>query len=440
MNRTDYLIELVMELELFPAAAICFFPMHQSMRLSRRKTGLFVMLVLCGMIPFASWLDVYHTLSYNALALPILAVSFLLSHYSLKVHISQSLSVFFFTCVLFGFINNFANGIDAIMHPESDLEHFSMEAAVIQLLLSFLSAGMLYQPLRKYGGYLITRFRNHMVLFFTVFIFSLLLACNILFVLHYYETLWMHNVMYIYWTVLVLIFILFLSFCVCFYFIVRGMLKDAETMERNQILEAEKVQYRLQQKYLDDTARTRHDFRQTVRTLQVMAREGNMEELSAYLDSYAGTMPENNIQAFCSNEALNAILNYYSLAASDSGIRMDIRVSLPQNCPVRDVDLCSITGNILENAFNACLQIPSEDRYICLTMKVMYETELYISAVNSCPEDHKGSRTSGHGIGLSSTQSIAQSYGGQAQFRQKKNQFYTDVVLDVSEGNINTRN
>lgn len=441
MSRTDYLIELIMELELFPAAVICFFPMHQNMKFTKRKTCLFVVLMLTCMIPFSSWLNAAHELSYNALAVPVLGILFLLYHHSLNVHISQSLSVFFFTCVLFGFINNFANGIDAIMHPASDLDHFSMEAAVIQLLLGCLAAGLLYHPLHKYGSFLITKFKNHRVWFFTVFIFCLLLAFTILFVLHYYETLWTHNVMFIYWPVLLVIFTLFLSFCVCFYFIVKGMLRDAEIRERNQILEAEKVQYRMLQKYMDDTARTRHDFRQTVRTLQVMANKGDMDEVRSYLDAYAGTMPENEIKHFCRNEALNAILNYYNHSASDAAIHMDIRISLPEDCPVRDVDLCSIAGNILENAFHACLKIPAAKRYICLTMKVMYETELYISAVNSCPEEQKESSTevhSGHGIGLSSIQAVAQSYGGQTQFRQENGTFYTDAVLSFSEGKNNS--
>ena len=64
-------------------------------------------------------------------------------------------------------------------------------------------------------------------------------------------------------------------------------------------------------------------------------------------------MPENDVRCFCDNTVLNALLNYYDHLAQQESIRFSVRVRLPRFYPGSDVDLCSMVGNILENAMSA---------------------------------------------------------------------------------------
>ena len=52
----------------------------------------------------------------------------------------------------------------------------------------------------------------------------------------------------------------------------------------------------------------------------------------------------------------------YMQKAEKSGIHTDIEIALPDILYIDSIDLCSIIGNILENAITACMDIPKEKR------------------------------------------------------------------------------
>ena len=48
------------------------------------------------------------------------------------------------------------------------------------------------------------------------------------------------------------------------------------------------------------------------------------------------------------------------------------------------IDLCSIVGNILENAITACLDLPKEGRFIHVVISEEQNQELYFAISNIC--------------------------------------------------------
>ena len=63
-------------------------------------------------------------------------------------------------------------------------------------------------------------------------------------------------------------------------------------------------------------------------------------------DSMSWLMPANEVVRYCGNTALNALLNYYAHSAAEKGIDSDFQILLP----VSGMALCSMIGNIPENA------------------------------------------------------------------------------------------
>ncbi len=486
MTREFFLTDMLGYLEIFPAAAICLFPMKNRLRFSKRRTAVHVLIVLGILLPLMVLLDHSLELSYNSLTLPVLAGLFAVYVFSLTdVLFSQALSAFVLACAVFSFINNTANGIDALLHPESDLEHFSTEAAVIQFLISLAVAALLYRPLTKYGAYLVEHFKNARVWYLVTLIAALFLGQNLLYVLHYYQTMYINKVARAYWGEIIIQSVLLLAFCIFFYFIVKGMLHSVEIESRRQLLEMQEDLFLRQQDYLNESSRARHDFRQSLRTMQMLANEGDLPELTKYLQSYMESLPENNIKPFCKNRAVNALLNYYYGKAEETMIPADFSIDLSDADTLPETVLCTILGNILENALNACTPLPEEDRFIRLSVKALYGKELYISAVNSTEEEKKrrifavraesddrlftdssgresrlftdssgresrlfadhtegeaGAEKSpagslaepaGHGIGLRSVTAAAEYLGGHAEFSRKGNEFYSDVMIPL---------
>ena len=200
----------------------------------------------------------------------------------------------------------------------------------------------------------------------------------------------------------------------------------------------QETQFKKQQRYLEAVAKERHDFKHTVRTIKSLAAEGKTEEIESLIDRYIVDMPGLTVKTVCSNPAVNAVLNYYMEIAKMEKIPLSVDISLPKEMDISDNELCSIFGNILENAINACREIEAYKRFIRLTAAVRNDYYLFITAVNSfngTPEIVNGTYFStGHkrnGLGLVSIGSIARSRGGNAYFSHEGCEFFSNVMLPV---------
>ena len=168
-------------------------------------------------------------------------------------------------------------------------------------------------------------FHLNQVWYITVPVSGIFLIYNLILIPHNYQTLYTNHVFRFFWGSLFLLLLLLLLLCVLFYFIVSGLVSTAQTEERNRILEMQERQYAAQQKYMEDTAKVRHDFRQTIRTLSRLAETKDYETLDAYLRQFARSFPLNDVVHFCKNNAVNALLNYYAHAATRSNIELENR-------------------------------------------------------------------------------------------------------------------
>lgn len=434
MVKREFLTSLLAWYTLFPAALLCLAPMWNQMK-SRRRTLLLAVPLLMALAAATALLETRFGSGYNALTLPLLALCFFAYHKSLRVPVCKSLSAFALACVVMSFLANFANGYDAYLHPELTLNDFSIEAAAFQAWITTFAAALLYLPLRAYGTRMVDRFDLPRVWYVTLPVDAVFLAFNLLVAPRRYATLHMNNVFRFYWLSLALLLFLYCLLAVVFYQIVNVMLQSARTAERNRILELQGSQYRMVTHYLDASARARHDFRHTIHTLQELSREKKYADMDLYLLRYASSLPVNEVRSYCRNGALNALLNYYAQCAAQSDIELRLKIELPEELGVSDMDLCNVIGNIMENAVAACLDL-DKGRRISLTMTEPIRNSLCIVASNTYGgtlREENGrylsTRHDGSAIGLSSILAIAERYGGVAQFRHDETMFYSDVML-----------
>ena len=438
MSLTSYLTELFSYLVFIPACLLCYLPMRNQLRLDAGKTAAFTGLILCVSIPILALIDVSFSFGYNTLMVPAMLLLLIPYHRTLKVHFSQSLAVFVLVCAFLSFLSNFANAFDAARHPTLSIEDFSMEAAIFQLVLYILFTAAVFYPLAKYGSWLIDHLTIHKVWYIASAVSGVFLTLNMLSYPRKYETLHVNRMAQVFYTAMPLLLLLLLLLCWIFYSIVKGMVEMAETRERNRILEMEESQYRKQQSYMEESARVRHDFRHTIGTLDELLSEGDVEAAKSFLKEYRIAMPKNDVVRYCDHTALNALLNYYAEAAHQHSIRLRIVVNLPDTLPLSDVDLCSIIGNILDNAIAACCEIPESKRWIDLTISCPNEVRFGIVAANSFNgkvkmdgEKYLSTRRRGSGIGLDSITSAAERYGGTVSFRHEGEEFISGVVIPM---------
>lgn len=435
--RGEFFLEIVQFLVFIPAAVICYMPMKNQLKLSGIKTFLIIAGMFCVTIPVASWCCALPGANPDIFTFAAMLVCFLCFHATVKTDISRSLAVYLFSCNMSAFPANFAYTFDAWLHPNRMYVDFSWEAALFQLALTAAFALVLAYPLRRYGSELIDRLVIPRAWIAIASVTSVFLLLSIAIIPRNYSTLYVGRCFPLYISILMALFLMMAILYTAFYHIVTGIFKNFRLTERIQFFELEEKQYLLQKNYIEETRKQRHDFRQSIFTLRRLAEEGDLLSVKMYLEEYAKSLPTAEIQHYCGNNAVNALLNHYADAAAQNKISLKWSIELPEQIPASEPDICSILGNLIENAFAGCMTVADENnRYHYLSVTVRNNVNLYVVSTNSFDgvvkmndKRYLSTKKKSGGIGIRSVEMIAEKYSGTARFHHADGEFYADVML-----------
>lgn len=192
----------------------------------------------------------------------------------------------------------------------------------------------------------------------------------------------------------------------------------------------------------DSLRKQRHDLRHQLTVIRDLATHEKNEQLLAYLDTVVSNIPSSQIH-YCNNVTINAIISHSASICQHHDIDLKVNIAIPpSSSETLDSDYCIIFGNLLENAAEACQNMKTGRRYITLSSRIRYHT-LIITMENSFDgqyqEDngkfHSRKRTE-YGIGLTSIQTAARKYDGDAQFKIIENTFHSSIYLTITESEI----
>lgn len=191
---------------------------------------------------------------------------------------------------------------------------------------------------------------------------------------------------------------------------------------------------------VDEKRRLIHDFRQHLRVIDNMAQKADQIMISEYLNStYKFIDTSKTTGIFISNNiAVDAILQYYLSICKKQNIRIEIKLSILE-LPLSDVELCSIVGNLLENAIEACQRQKSGEKVIYINSKntnttfyLMIENSYdgkVIKAGNKFLSFKKGVKRIG--IGLESVKKILSTHHGTIDIYPEKNRFRVGISIPL---------
>ena len=83
--------------------------------------------------------------------------------------------------------------------------------------------------------------------------------------------------------------------------------------------------------------------------MNTLAAEEDYDTLKKYLAEYEAQMPV-GLTDYCRINSVNALLNYYGQWAEQNGIKLSWKIQLPDDAGISQPDLCSVLGNVVENA------------------------------------------------------------------------------------------
>lgn len=176
----------------------------------------------------------------------------------------------------------------------------------------------------------------------------------------------------------------------------------------------------------------RHDYRHHIQTMKVHAAKGEYAEIDRYLDMLDQDLTNVETVVKTGNRMADAILNSKLSLAEQKEIRIKAEARIPVSLTVSELDLCTIIGNLLDNAMEACMELPPQERLIRVYME-MKGNYLYFALTNTAKGEKKHSFRStkgkGHGLGLSRVDAAVKKYGGYVTRASEDGAFSTEILL-----------
>lgn len=180
----------------------------------------------------------------------------------------------------------------------------------------------------------------------------------------------------------------------------------------------------------------RHDYRNHIQMMKVLAANGDMDALKAYLDELDTDLNTVDTVVKTGNPMADAILNSKISLARSRNIPTQVDAHIPVKLKMSELDLCCIIGNLFDNAMEASMALPEEKRMIRVYMD-MKGTQLYISLTNftaakkldKVGRGFKTSKGEGHGFGLVRIDDIVSRYDGYLSRNSEDGAFTTEILI-----------
>ena len=180
----------------------------------------------------------------------------------------------------------------------------------------------------------------------------------------------------------------------------------------------------------------RHDYRNHIQTMKAYAASENWDAIKRYLDLLDDDLTTVDTVIKTGNPMTDAILNSKISLANSRNVKVIADACIPVKLNLSEIDLCCIIGNLFDNAIEACMKLPEDQRVIRLYMDLR-NTQLYISITNFTAGKKmkkegklfRSTKGEGHGFGLVRIDTIVERLDGYISRNSEDGAFTTEILL-----------
>lgn len=208
------------------------------------------------------------------------------------------------------------------------------------------------------------------------------------------------------------------------------------TKEQNRFYE---YQVQMMKDSLDRVRILRHDMKNRLTALYLLAQEGNTKELMTCLEDLTEVCSQSNVYAHSGNVTVDSIINYKLQKANEQNIRITSSIVIPMELPAAACDFAIILGNLLDNALEAVSYVDAKNRWIDIKMEYS-KGRLFLSIRNSFDgtivyhgkkiASRKGDQEN-HGLGIKSAEAALKKYNGLLQLSHEGKTFEAKLLMYV---------
>lgn len=180
----------------------------------------------------------------------------------------------------------------------------------------------------------------------------------------------------------------------------------------------------------------RHDYRNHIQTMKAYAASENWDAIKRYLDLLDDDLTTVDTVIKTGNPMTDAILNSKISLANSRNVKVIADACIPVKLNLSEIDLCCIIGNLFDNAIEASMKLPEDQRVIRLYMDLR-NTQLYISITNFTAGKKmkkegklfRSTKGEGHGFGLVRIDTIVERLDGYISRNSEDGAFTTEILL-----------
>ena len=222
------------------------------------------------------------------------------------------------------------------------------------------------------------------------------------------------------------------------YYIFLANQKSDRHLEELKLLQKERDYnlryYELAKQNETKTAQLRHDLQNEIQTVRALIKDGELENAENIWNEMQSRLNSTKAVQYCSMPLLNAVLNVKLSDVNKSSISTDIVLQGCELMPLSPYNVCSLFGNLLDNAIEA-VNKESGDKEIIMHSTV--KNDLFLLKVqNTCTNVPKVDKNKNfvsdkqepdHGHGSRIIRSIVQEHSGQ-YMTELENDMMTIIV------------
>lgn len=211
--------------------------------------------------------------------------------------------------------------------------------------------------------------------------------------------------------------------------------------ERLASVEAEAAALRREKQYNEDLIRIsdsvrqiKHDYANHMNVIAALTQEGDLEKLRQYMSDYHAEYGAVDHYAVTGEPFLDALLASKLMACEARQIPVRLVAFGWGKTDLSEVELVSLFGNLIDNAANACTELPAAKREIKIIFK--RKAQMLSLCVSNTTNGLVPEEALSGGLGLPRIRSIVAAHNGVFNLRRENGLFTVDLLLPVAEEGV----
>lgn len=252
--------------------------------------------------------------------------------------------------------------------------------------------------------------------------------------------------------VTIFVFVLFLFMIMLLFIYNLGVEreKNNKLLEENLLSHMESQQYEQILASVKELRIMKHDVKNHLDVLQTLLVGNHTGQAVDYMRQITADLNKVHYTLSSGNTTVDCIVSNKQSMAENVGILTENIIYLPEEIPLSDVEICSLLGNLYDNAIEGCMR--AESKRIWLYMKPFHNM-LSIKIVNTSDGGYrfnsrnellstkagKGNQNGmEHGIGLKRIREIVERHFGIMEILPEKEMFSVNILIPLHQGEQQT--